>query len=63
MTWSQIKQAVKKAGVKDDDEILAIECEVGEGDGKLHAFLQGEFVKLAEGPSEASRRDATGCAC
>lgn len=63
MTWSEIKQAVKKAGVHDDDEIIAIECEVLEGDGKLHAVAQGDFVKLTEGYSETARRAASGCAC
>jgi hypothetical protein len=63
MTWSEIKQAVKKAGVKDGDEIVAIRCEVRDGDGKLHALPQGEFVSLTEGVSDDARRDASGCAC
>jgi hypothetical protein len=63
MTWSEIKQAVKKAGVHDDDEILAIECELRAGDRKLHPTAQGRFVRLTEGYSEAARKDASGCAC
>ena len=28
MTWKEIKQAVETAGVKENDEILFIECEL-----------------------------------
>jgi hypothetical protein len=63
MTWSEIKRAVEKAGVGDKDEILAIECELRDGDGALHASTQGQFVRLSEGFSEAVRKDASGCAC
>jgi len=63
MTWSEIKQAVRKAGIRDEDEILTIECEMRHGDGTLHAVAQGEFVRLSERPSEAARRDASDCAC
>jgi hypothetical protein len=63
MTWSEIKQAVKQAGVRDDDEILSIDCEVRNGDGTLHPVSQGEFVRLSERPSDSARRDASGCAC
>jgi hypothetical protein len=63
MTWLEIKQAVKKAGVRDEDEILAIECEIRDGDGRLHAMTQGDFMRLKEKPSETADRDASGCAC
>jgi len=63
MTWSEIKQAVKQAGIRDNDEIVGIECEIRNGDGALHAVTQGDFVRLTEGSSDTARKDSSGCAC
>ena len=32
MTWKDIKKAVSEAGVGEDEEIILIQCEIGEGD-------------------------------
>jgi hypothetical protein len=63
MTWSQIKKAVERAGIRASDEILAIECEVRNGNGTLRMIPQGKFIRLAEEPSKEAGRDASGCAC
>lgn len=63
MTWAEIKEAVKEAGVKDDEEIGSIQCENGEGDHTFHKVRLGRALKLAENSSPVkARKDSAGCA-
>ena len=63
MTWREIKEAVEQAGVKEDEEIVLIQCENGDGDHTFHKVTFGKKLKLAENVSEeVSRRKAAGCA-
>lgn len=61
MTWKQLKQAVEEAGVKDEEEIFAIECENGHGDGTFHKMRLGHALKLHENTDEEPE-DYSGCA-
>jgi hypothetical protein len=54
MTWAEIKQAVEQAGILDDDEICAIECEILEGDKTFQKVHLGNFIKLSENIAEES---------
>jgi len=63
MTWSEIKTAVEKAGVADEDEISVIQCQSSNGNKTLHKLRLGKFVKLEEDYSESARVDASGCSC
>ena len=56
MKWSEIKEAVEKSGVSEDDEILEIHCELRDGDKSLHASKQGDFIKLNEYLSQEAQR-------
>jgi len=47
MTWQQIKSAVEKLGISENDEILEIKCEQGDGNQKLHQIKIGKFIILA----------------
>lgn len=63
MTWRQIKAAIEVAGVNEDEEIILILCENGEGDHTFHRVRFGQTLKLAENVSEeVSRKNAQGCA-
>jgi hypothetical protein len=63
MKWSEIKEAVERSGVSEDDEILEIHCELREGDKTLHPTRQGNFVRLSEHLSEETqKRELAGCA-
>jgi len=63
MTWRQIKAAVEEAGVDEDEEIVLIQCENGEGDRTFHKIRLGQALKLAENISEeVARKNAGGCA-
>jgi hypothetical protein len=63
MKWSEIKEAVERSGVSDDDEILEIHCELREGDKTLHLTKQGNFITLSEYLSEETQKsDLAGCA-
>jgi hypothetical protein len=63
MKWSEIKEAVERSGVGEDDEILEIHCELREGDKTLHPSRLGDFIMLCEHLSEETqRRDLAGCA-
>jgi hypothetical protein len=63
MKWSEIKEAVERSGVGEDDEILEIHCELREGDKTLHSTRVGDFIMLSEHLSEETqRRDLAGCA-
>jgi hypothetical protein len=63
MKWSEIKQAVERSGVSDDDEILEIHCELYDGDKLLHPSKQGAFIILNEYLSdEAQRKEMVGTA-
>ena len=53
MKWSDLKRAAEAAGVTDDDEILAIECELHDGSNTLQKVQQGRFVRLIEPLNEA----------
>lgn len=61
MTWSQIKEAVDKLGIRENDEILEIRCEQGDGNHTLHQVRIGNFLILAEDLSERARNEALGC--
>jgi len=63
MTWKDIKKAVSEAGVGEDEEIILIQCEIGEGDHTFQKTRLGKALKLAENEStqKASGR-ANGCA-
>ena len=56
MKWSEIKEAVERSGVEEDDEILEIHCELRDGDKALHPSKQGNFIKLSEYLSEEAQR-------
>jgi hypothetical protein len=56
MKWSEIKEAVEKSGVKEDDEILEIHCELRDGDKALHPSRQGDFLTLSEYLSQEAQR-------
>ena len=63
MSWREIKEAVEKAGVKEDEEIALIQCENGKGDHTFHKVTFGKRLKLAENVSEeVARKEAAGCA-
>ena len=63
MKWSEIKEAVERSGVNEDDEILEIHCELREGDKTLHLTKQGNFITLSEYLSEETQKsDLAGCA-
>ncbi|MBA3468435.1 MAG: hypothetical protein H0T53_02210 [Herpetosiphonaceae bacterium] len=53
MTWAEIKRAVEQAGIQDDDQISAIECEILEGDKTFQKIHVGNFVKLSENIAES----------
>ena len=58
MKWSEIKEAVERSGIREDDEILDIHCELRDGDKELHPSKQGDFLRLSERLSkEAERRE------
>jgi hypothetical protein len=50
MKWAELKRAVEQAGIGDDDEIIAIECEMHHGSGKLQKMHQGNYIHLTETP-------------
>ena len=52
MTWREIKDAVERAGVREDEEIIQIQCENGEGDHTFHKLRLGRALKLTENVSE-----------
>ena len=52
MTWAEIKRAVEQAGIREDDDICAIECEILEGDKTFQKIHLGNFVKLSENIAE-----------
>jgi len=63
MTWREIKEAVAQAGVAEDEEIVLIQCEYGEGDHTFHKVTLGKRLKLAENVSEeVARKETSGCA-
>lgn len=61
MTWNEIKKAVESAGIKETDDLIAIECERIDGDKKLHVAKSGKMIQLREFPDE-SKMDLNGCA-
>ena len=61
MTWLEIKDAVDRLGIKENDEILEIRCEQGNCNHTLHQVRIGNFIVLAEDLSEAARKEAAGC--
>ena len=63
MTWTEIKNAVAQAGIKESEDITAIQCELHDGAKTFHIIKLGKTVKLAEDLSEAARQAASGCAC
>ncbi|HYF63876.1 MAG TPA: hypothetical protein VD886_13735 [Herpetosiphonaceae bacterium] len=48
MKWAELKRAVEQAGVGDEDEIIAIECEMHHGGGSLQKVHQGNYIRLVE---------------
>jgi hypothetical protein len=61
MTWLQIKEAVDELGIRENEEILEIRCEQGDGNHTLHQVRIGNFLILAEDLSEKARKEALGC--
>lgn len=61
MTWNEIKRAAEIAGIKETDEIAAIECERRDGDKTFHPAKSGNMIVLREHPDE-EKTDAHGCA-
>jgi hypothetical protein len=61
MTWQQIKSAVEKLGISENDEILEIKCEQGDGNHTLHQIKIGNFIILAEDLSDRALKEALGC--
>ena len=63
MTWKDIKKAVSEAGVGEDEEIILIQCENGEGDHTFQKTRLGKALKLAENEStQKASEKANGCA-
>jgi hypothetical protein len=56
MKWAEIKEAVERSGVSEDDEILEIHCELSDGDKELHPSKQGRFLRLSEHLSKEAQR-------
>jgi hypothetical protein len=63
MTWTEMKNAVEKAGIKENDEITVIQCEPHNGAKTFHVIKLGKVVKLAEDFAESAKREASGCTC
>lgn len=66
MTWLQVKKAAEEAGVKDNDEIFEIHCEMqkAQGDKTFHKMSFGQRIKLVENPSqETLQENSSGCTC
>jgi hypothetical protein len=63
MKWSEIKRAAEQAGIKEDDEISAIHCEMHHGARRFHILKLGRFIRLVEDFSESARSEASGCTC
>ena len=63
MTWSEIKSAVKDAGIADEDEVSVIQCQANDGNKTFHMLKLGKFVKLARNFSESPREEASGFTC
>jgi len=61
MTWQQIKSAVEELGISENDEILEIKCEKGDGNQRLHQVKIGNFIILAEDLSDRALKEALGC--
>ena len=61
MTWNEIKQAAENAGIKETDEIVAIECERRDGDKIFHRARSGNMIILREHTDE-QKSDTHGCA-
>jgi hypothetical protein len=57
MKWAEIKEAVERSGVSEDDEILEIHCELSDGDKELHPSKQGRFLRLSEHLSKEAQRE------
>lgn len=63
MNWSEIKQAVEAAGIKDEDEICLIQCDEEAGDRTFHQVRIGNAVKLVENCGHKQEvEQAEGCA-
>ena len=56
MIWKDIKRAVSEAGVREDEEIVLIECENDNGDHTFHKVRLGKALKLAENVSAQKMR-------
>jgi hypothetical protein len=63
MTWSEIKTAVEQSGIRDDDDVSVIQCQLQDGNKRMHVLRLGRFVKIVEDFSEESKSEASGCAC
>ncbi len=56
MKWSEIKKAVEQTGVREDDEILEIHCELRDGNKTLQQMKLGNSLRLTENLSEESQK-------
>lgn len=61
MTWKEIKRAAETAGIKETDDIVAIECERRDGDKVFHRAKSGSMIILREHLDE-KQADTHGCA-
>ena len=63
MTWSEIKKAAEQAGVKDEDEVSSIHCQLHDGGKTFYIVRLGNYQKLVESFSERMSKEASGCTC
>ena len=56
MKWSEIKKAVEQTGVREDDEILEIHCELRDGNKTLQQMKLGNSIRLTEDLSEEAQQ-------
>lgn len=63
MTWAEIKRAVEQTGIKEEDEVSAIQCELHHGAKTFHTLRLGKTVKLVEDFSDSAREEVRGCTC
>jgi hypothetical protein len=63
MTWQEIKKAAEVSGIREEDDLSAIQCEPHRGNKTFHLIRLGRFVRLVEDTSKDAAKDASGCTC
>jgi hypothetical protein len=63
VNWSEIKKATEAAGIRDDDELSSIQCDLNLGNKTFHVVRLGRFVRLVEDLSSEAQKEAVGCTC